>query len=253
MRLAVLSDVHGNARALEAVLDRIKTLAPDLILNLGDCVSGPLWPVETMALLKGTPMRHVRGNHDRVVGESADGNLGRTDGFAWEALGEADRRWLSDLPTAFAFDDVLCVHGTPDDDLAYLLEDVVEGHLALAPMETIAKRLGGTTAKLVLCGHSHQPRIVRLPGGPVIVNPGSVGWQAYDDDHPPHVSETGAPHARFAVVDVEGGHIEASFHAIGYDCDEAARLAASRGRPDWELSLATGYAWRGQSLTAAGT
>lgn len=253
MRLAVLSDVHGNARALEAVLDRIKTLSPDLILNLGDCVSGPLWPVETLDLLRGTPMRHVRGNHDRVVGESATGAIGATDSFAWGELSEADRFWLADLPTTVAFDDVLCVHAVPSNDMDYLLEDVVAGHLVLAPVETIAARLGETTAKLVLCGHSHQPRIVGLPDGRTIVNPGSVGWQAYDDDPPVHVSETGAPHARFCTVDVSGDRIEATFHAIGYDWDEAARLAADRGRPDWELELRTGYAWRGGRLTAAGT
>jgi putative phosphoesterase len=243
MRLAVLSDVHGNARALRAVLERIKTLSPDAILNLGDCVSGPLWPEETLDLLRGTAMRHVRGNHDRVVGMATTRDIGSTDQFAWETLPAADRAWLAGLPTTVAFDDVLCVHAVPSNDLDYLLEDIVDGNIALSSTPAIAARLGGASAKLVLCGHSHQPRIVRIPDGPVVVNPGSVGWQAYDDDSlPAHVSQTGSPHARFCIVDVKGSEVEATFHAIGYDWDEAARLAASRGYPDWALSLATGYA-----------
>ncbi len=65
MRLAVLADVHGNLDALHAVLDDLKTQSPDLTVNLGDCLSGPLWPAETADLLIGLGWPTVRGNHDR--------------------------------------------------------------------------------------------------------------------------------------------------------------------------------------------
>ena len=68
-RLAVISDIHGNIRALEAVLADIETRGADAIVNLGDCVTGPLWPRETLDLLKSLSLITVRGNHDRLLGD----------------------------------------------------------------------------------------------------------------------------------------------------------------------------------------
>ncbi len=65
MRVAVISDIHGNLRALEAVLADIKTRSADATVNLGDCVAGPLWPQETFDLLASLAFPTVRGNHDR--------------------------------------------------------------------------------------------------------------------------------------------------------------------------------------------
>lgn len=245
MRLAVLSDVHGNALALDAVLARIRALAPDAIVNLGDCVSGPLQPKEALNLLQSTPMRHVRGNHDRVVGENDAAGLGRIDALAAEALDAAAKGWLAGLPATLAFDGVFCCHGVPQNDMDYLLEDVAHGRLVLAPDDAIAARLAGVDARLILCGHSHQPRVVRLGDGRTIVNPGSVGWPAYRDDLPPHVSEAGSPHARFAIVDVTARSVETTLHAIEYDWTAAARLATDRGRPDVAFALVTGRVPRG--------
>ncbi|MEC9404502.1 MAG: metallophosphoesterase family protein, partial [Pseudomonadota bacterium] len=67
MKIAVVSDIHGNVLALEAVLADLKLEAPDLIVNLGDCISGPLWPEETAAILREAAWPTVRGNHDRIV------------------------------------------------------------------------------------------------------------------------------------------------------------------------------------------
>jgi predicted phosphodiesterase len=76
--------------------------------------------------------------------------------------------------------DILLCHGSPDDDLRYLMEEVMENGVVLASAEKIAERLGDVSGKLVLCGHSHIPRVVSLSRGVQIVNPGSVGLQAYD-------------------------------------------------------------------------
>src|ERR1700732_4755416 len=66
-RIAVISDVHGNIRALEAVLADIKTRGADAIVNLGDGVTSPLWPRETYDLLASLALPTVRGNHDRAM------------------------------------------------------------------------------------------------------------------------------------------------------------------------------------------
>ena len=79
MRLAVISDIHANLAALEAVLDDIASKSPDATINLGDCVSGPLWPKETMELLEGRGIPSVRGNHDRFLHDRPDGRCSPDD------------------------------------------------------------------------------------------------------------------------------------------------------------------------------
>ena len=76
MRIAVVADIHGNVRALRAVMDDIKQVAPDSVVNLGDCVSGPLWPRETAELLIRFDWPTVRGNHDRWGGSFFTRDLG---------------------------------------------------------------------------------------------------------------------------------------------------------------------------------
>jgi len=100
----------------------------------------------------------------------------------------------------------------------------------------------GVSAALVLCGHSHHPRIVRTAAGQLIVNPGSVGLPAYDDAYPHwHVIENGAPDARYAIVEQVHGDWQAQLLAVPYDHESMARLAEQRGQPDWAHALRTGY------------
>jgi predicted phosphodiesterase len=244
MRLAVIADIHGNVAALQAVLADVKTRGAEGIINLGDCVSGPLWPRETMELLQALGLPTVRGNHDRWVAETPRERMYPSDAFAFDRLSEVQRTGLGALPTRIdRGDGIAAVHGTPGDDNQYLLEDVVAGSLALAQAAAIAKRLGSVSAGVVLCGHSHQQRIAHGPGGLLIVNPGSVGCPAYADPTPPspHVSETGSPHARYALLTQEAGRWRVDLVAVEYDWDRASAHAAANGRPDWARALATGY------------
>ena len=80
----------------------------------------------------------------------------------------------------------------------------------------------------------------------LVVNPGSVGLQAYDDDHPhPHVVENGTPHARYAVVEKTAQGWRVDLRAVPYDHMAASKAAFGRGRPDWAYALATGWAQGG--------
>ena len=92
MRLAVIADIHGNVAALQAVLADVKTRGADRIINLGDCVSGPLWPRETMELLETLGLPTVRGNHDRWVAETPREQMGASDAFAFDRLTPAGAR-----------------------------------------------------------------------------------------------------------------------------------------------------------------
>jgi diadenosine tetraphosphatase ApaH/serine/threonine PP2A family protein phosphatase len=112
-----------------------------------------------------------------------------------------------------------------------------------APLAAIQRRLKGLACRIVLCGHSHRPELIRIPDGPVIFNPGSVGAPAYDDDTPPaHVSEQGSPHARYGIVTLDGeGPDRFETIAVDYDHEAAARQAEQAGRPEWAHALRTGF------------
>jgi 3',5'-cyclic AMP phosphodiesterase CpdA len=130
MRLAVISDIHGNLRALEAVLADIRTRAVDGTVNLGDLAAGPLWPRETVELLDTLGLPTVRGNHDRWMGDRPPDKLPPAARFEREALSEAQRTALHALPaTVEVSPEVLAVHGTPSDDSTYLTEDSHDNRL----------------------------------------------------------------------------------------------------------------------------
>ena len=110
-----------------------------------------------------------------------------------------------------------------------------------ATHEEVAERAVGAQAPLVLCGHTHVPRAMQLDDGRLIVNPGSVGLQAYDDDMPyPHRVENGTPHARYALLEKSAAGWAVELLAVPYDWREAARLAARNGWAGWEIALRTG-------------
>ncbi|WID98651.1 metallophosphoesterase family protein [Bosea vestrisii] len=241
MRLGVIADVHGNLPALEAVLSRLAGLAVDAVVNLGDCASGPLWPAETVRLLRASTMSHVRGNHDRALGAASPEGLGASDSFAWRDLDAEARNWLAALPFEVEIGKARCFHASPIDDETYLLDEVEGGRLVAARPQAVETLLGATGHAVVLCGHSHQPRLLRLGNGPIAVNPGSVGNPAYHATEPSvHVSESGAPHARLAVVTMANA-IEVEHHAVAYDWDSAARRAEANGRGDWAHALRSGW------------
>jgi predicted phosphodiesterase len=247
LRLAILADIHGNLAALKAVLDDLDGRGPiERIVNLGDCVSGPLWPAETCQLLMSRDWPTVRGNHDRAVAFDDVAGMWSSDAFAHAALSAAQRTWLGALPCLAEFaPGVTAFHGRPNNDNRYMLDSIEGGRLVAAPAATVLKRLGTIAlgSRLVLCGHSHQPRLLQIEGGALVVNPGSVGCPAYDDRAGiPHVSETGSPHARYAIADVpDDGSIAIDFLAVTYDHHAAAKRAQSNGRPEWAHALATGF------------
>ena len=140
---------------------------------------------------------------------------------------------------------VVAFHATPTRDDIYLLDRIEDGRLVRDAHTAITARLAGAPpAEVVLCAHSHRANIVRLPSGTTVINPGSVGCPAYDDDAgTPHVSEAGSPHAQYVILLVEAGAAPAvTFHAVPYDCEAAARRAEANGRAEWAFALRTGRA-----------
>lgn len=246
MRIAVVADIHGNVRALRAVMDDLKQVAPDRVINLGDTVSGPLEAAETADVLISLAWTTIRGNHDRWLLEKSEAEMGRSDQAAYAELKNHHKAWLSSLEEGAEVEGLLFCHGTPDSDTTYLAETVEpDGHVRVATRAEIARRLGGVEAPIVLCGHSHVVRAVGLEDGRLVVNPGSVGLPAFTDAEPvKHAMEMGAPHARYAVLDRKkaADPWQVSFRVVAYDWDGASASAAKKGREDWARWIGTGYA-----------
>lgn len=240
--IAVLSDIHGNMPALKAVYADIKHREIKTVLNLGDHLSGPLWPLETLRFLQGTNWIHIRGNHDRHLAQANPEDLGYSDRYAYQFLSRADLDWLRSLPSRLILNDQMTLfHGRPEVDNLYLLDSIEGDQIRPATLREILDRLGEIGTPLVLCGHSHTPRVVELPGGRLAVNPGSVGLQAYLDSEPtPHRVEVGTPQARYALLERTEQGWSAERILVEYDYDLAAEQARSNSRPEWARALLTG-------------
>ena len=196
MRLALVSDIHGNLAALEAVIADLESRHLDQVVNLGDTLSGPLLPAETAQRLQKLAWLHVAGNHERQVLRLPLERQSASDAFTSGQLSQAEKRWLTshadscdaDLyqgqrwPDQLGRDVALC-HGSPRSDMEYLLETPEGDSTRLASPAEIEERLAGLIPqhiRLLACGHSHVPRAVRWGSDLLIVNPGS-GWWNHDE------------------------------------------------------------------------
>jgi predicted phosphodiesterase len=243
MRIALLSDIHGNLPALEAVAADIQRRGADLIVNLGDSLSGPLLPRETAQYLMASGWLSLAGNHERQILTHSAAQRGASDAYAHAQLGETEFAWLRSLPaTHLLAQDVFLCHGTPTSDLHYFFENAVPGGTLPATADEVEARLGGVQAAAVACGHTHIPRALRSRAGQLLCNPGSVGLAAYDDLHPvEHIVQNGSPDARYATIEQVGSAWHATLHSVPYDYEPMARLAELHGRPEWAYALRTGY------------
>lgn len=244
-RWAVISDVHGNVDALKAVLAEIDRLGCSRILNLGDHASGPLAAAETLnVLMARDDMISIRGNHDRYLLTPPE-TLGPSDAVAAAQLTNAHKEWLAALPATALVEGVFLCHGTPDSDETYWLHDITpQGDLVDRGGSGIVDLAGAApvSAQVLLCGHTHLPRIVQLATGAVVLNPGSVGLPAYDDVTPvPHVVQSGDPAARFAVMARGQQGWDISLHRVAYDTGRMVALALAHNRADWAQPLKTGW------------
>jgi predicted phosphodiesterase len=248
-RLALLSDIHGNLAALEAVVADLGRRAPvERIVNLGDSLSGPLLPLETARYLIARGWLSLAGNHERQILEVEAGRSGgASDSYAHSQLGAPELEWLRSLRHSSRLDDeVFVCHGTPRSDCEYFLDGPQDGGgwpLGLASAGQIDERCAGERAAVVACGHTHVARALRSRLGQLLVNPGSVGLPAWEAPQPePHGIETGSPDARYAIVERGADGVwSAELIAVPYDCAPMAALAHRRGRPEWVRALTTGY------------
>jgi predicted phosphodiesterase len=228
-RLAALSDVHGNATALEAVLKDISREKPDAVLVAGDLVLNgpdPAMVVDVLRTLADDGALVIAGNTDIAVADfdyaaafpwMNDGIPDAiVDGVEWahEALGGARIDWLRRLPAERrwrADDDtlVLVCHGSPGSQTAGFDQ-------GLDPNVTI-ERVARTDARVIVCGHTHLPEVRDL-GWKLIVNDGSAGY-IFD----------GEPTASWALIDLVDGEVTAEIRRTEFDALAVANAISARG------------------------
>ncbi len=232
MRVAVISDVHGNRLALDAVLDDILRARCDLVLCLGDTVSGPLDPAGTAERLMDLGCLTLAGNHDRWLVERDDSALDPVDRFARAFLAPAHLDWLARLPATAILEDVFLCHGTPRSDCENWLDAWFYDRQTTLPSEdAVTRHAAGIAQAVMLCGHTHIARMVRLRDGRIVVNPGAVGVQTV----------LGAPDARYAILENRGPAWLVDFRTVPYDFHAAARMARDNGFEAWHDVLAFGW------------
>ena len=242
MRIALVSDIHGNLAALEEVLADTRRRGVTSIVNLGDSLSGPLLPLETARFLMQQDWVQLAGNHERQLLEFAQKGGGPSDAYAHACLTPEVFDWMRTLQPARALDaEVFLCHGTPRSDIEGFLDSIEGDHMRPATAAELAERCALNAPRVIACGHTHIPRVARSASGQLLVNPGSVGLQAYEDDHPHrHVVENGDAYSRYATIEQRGGQWHAQIHPVPYDFESMALLAERNGRPDWARALRTG-------------
>ncbi len=244
MRIAVISDIHGNSDALRAVLDDVDRRGVDNIVNLGDCLSGPFDGAATASILRTRELTTISGNHDRALWDGPRDKMGLWEDWIVDDLSPGDIEWLRGLPETSRLGEVFLCHATPESDEENWLDyRAPSNRLVARDYDGVISRLASIDAPVVCCGHTHAPRVVRLPSGQMIVNPGSVGCPGYLDTRtvPPFIHETGAPDARYAILEKSDSGWQAQLLTVPYDSRAMAMLARERGADTWAQAIETGW------------
>lgn len=239
MRTAIISDIHGNIDALQAVLLDIKNRGIQNIYNLGDSLYGPLFPIETYKLLVKENIQNIRGNCDRILLDPNSNNP--TVQYVQNLLEDEHKEWISNLPFSLQTEDFYFCHGTPTNDESYLLEEMSSNGSTLKKTEDILKLVNGISQNIIFCAHTHIPRVVYLPNNKIVINPGSVGLPAYEDTLPIyHKMESGSPYANYTIVTKRKDDWMIEQILIPYSREAAIIQSEKNGRNDWVKALQTG-------------
>jgi putative phosphoesterase len=174
--MAVLSDMHGNQRALEAVTDDLRRQAPDLVVHVGDlALNGPR-PAEVVDRIRELGWPGARGNADELLwagvgpvpaAEREHAQVLRQ--ATLQLLGAGRVRWLRQLPRLWRHEDLVVMHALPTT--------VEEAPPVEATDQQLLDAYGGLDARLVVYAHLHRPFVRRI-GALTVANTGSVGWTA---------------------------------------------------------------------------
>ena len=226
-RAAVITDIHANLAALEAVLQAIDWTGVDAIYCGGDLVGYGPHPNEVCALIERRGIATIHGNYDYAIARDLDDcgcayrdqhdrELGqRSVDWTLEHTSRRSKDFMRGLPFDLRFElgdqRVRLVHGSPRKVNEYLFEH--------KPARTFERIAGGSDCDVLVFGHTHRPWI-REYGGVLFVNCGSVGKP-----------KDGDPRAAFALLELEGHRVVADIERVDYDAEAVGREVAAAGLP----------------------
>jgi len=225
LKVALVSDVHANLPALEAVLAHAGSRGCEAVWNAGDCLGYGAFPDETVTMLREYAL-NILGNYDRKVLDVKKKKTGWQESpipekwmafnWAYENLSRGNRKWLESLPERRRLEvegkSVLLVHASPLSGGEHLSH--------LTPLERFDTLAEAAASDVVVCGHSHEPFGIRAKGC-WFVNPGSVGRP---DD--------GDPRASYATLTLRRKVFSLRHYRVEYDVERAAEEARRRRLPE---------------------
>jgi len=240
MRIAVISDIHGNCLALDAVLDDLRGDGVDQLVCLGDAIQGGAQPAETVARLRELGCPVVMGNADAWlltgVETGAEGppseQLRAVREWSLAQLSEADRAFIAGFgPTVeLALPGgrpLLCFHGSPHSFDDFIFPET--------PEDDVQRMLGGFGAAALTGGHTHLQQLRRLDDA-LFFNPGSVG-RAFSRQQPAERFHFD-PWAEYAVLSLAGRRLSLEFRRAPLDVDALAQVVLRSGMPYAETTAA---------------
>lgn len=228
MRIAVISDIHGNLSALQAVLKHISRREVEMIYCTGDLVGYVPFPNEVIDLLKENKIPVVMGNYDDAIGnrrficgcdykDEQARALGKKS-IIWtrENVTEENKEYLRNLPAEICFRagkfDVMIVHGSPLQLNEYLDQGTKTDYLP--ELLHIFQR------DVLICGHTQVPYHKALNSGKHVINAGSVGKPKHGD-----------PHASYVIIEF-GNTVEVCVQKVAYDVESMAMAVEISGLPN---------------------
>jgi len=231
MKAAFISDIHGNAVALEAVLLDLEKKGVDKVYVLGDLVFRGPEPKRSLELIRSLHTEGIKGNADEwvvrgvregEVPEKALELMNRERQWTVDQLDTSDLNYLQNLPAELTTNvggfEVTGFHATPDSLFEIILPDATE--------ETIKTSLmHHTDAQVYVYAHIHRPYI-RYINGKVIMNTGSVGLP-FD----------GMPKASYGLIEVENGNLRTSIERVSFDTEQVIRLYKEVSYPNADMMI----------------
>ncbi len=224
MRVAVLSDIHANAQALEAVMTDVVNHECEHVLCLGDLALAGPQPKEVMDyIMAQDTWTVIQGNTDKMIAsfgpevydflEAQYPVMANAISDDVNILDDSYKAYLANLPPMLSLDidgcSVLLVHGSPRANNEDIFPEM--------PLDTIEEIIAGTQEKLILCGHTHIPCGYQTNSGQTVVNVGSVGRPM-----------TEQPLACYVIIDFQDGSFELKHRFVPYDNKTAAQLMSAR-------------------------